>query len=58
MTEKLFKGKNREGPQFTFLEQQFWTYAYGVIVNLAMHFTTNPGYGFGSLVSEFASREM
>merc|ERR1719208_733133 len=32
-TEKLFQDKNRGGPKFSFLEQQFWMYFYGTIVN-------------------------
>ena len=36
-TEKLFQDKNRSGPKFNFLEQQFWMYFYGSIVNWTAH---------------------
>ena len=36
-TEKLFQDKNRGGPKFSFLEQQFWMYFYGTIVNWTTH---------------------
>ena len=45
-TSWLFQDTNRPGPKFTFLEQQFWMYFYGTLVNLASHCFYDPDHGF------------
>ena len=56
-TEKLFQDKNRNGPKFSFLEQQFWMYFYGTIVNWTTHTLYDSDHDLGRVASTLLSKK-
>ena len=57
-TEKLFQDKNRSGPKFSFLEQQFWMYFYGTIVNWTTHYLYDSDHGLEKVASTLISKRI
>ena len=48
-TEQLFKNSNKGE---SFLDQQFWLYAYGAVVASTVHFVSRPTYTIPVLIQD------
>ena len=54
-TEQLFKNSNNKGESF--LDQQFWLYAYGAIVASTVHFVSRPTYTLPILIQDLQNTD-
>ena len=53
-TEQLFKNTNKGE---SFLDQQFWLYAYGAMVASTYHFISNPTYTIPILIEDLKNTD-
>jgi len=54
-TEQLFKSSNNKGESF--LDQQFWLYAYGAVVASTYHFISRPTYTIPILIQDLQTTD-